>query len=75
MLEKILVNGKDTHDTYQFLRGHETEMQGKKINEYKQIAWNFAKFLVDSKGQVISYYGPKTPPLDIKSDIEDLLSK
>ena len=75
MLEKIDCNGKDTHDTYQFLRGHVLELQGKQKNEFKQIAWNFAKFLVDSKGQVISHYGPKTPPFDIKGDIQDLLAK
>lgn len=41
----------------------------------KDIRWNFAKFLVDHKGQPIKRYSPKISPFEIKPDIMDYLQK
>ena len=37
------------------------------------IKWNFTKFLVDRKGQVVARFEPTTTPEQIASDIESLL--
>lgn len=39
----------------------------------KQIKWNFTKFLIDQKGNVIARYEPTVEPKDIAGDIEKLL--
>jgi glutathione peroxidase len=38
------------------------------------IAWNFEKFLVDGEGKLVKRYSAKYKTMDIKSDIEALLS-
>jgi glutathione peroxidase len=35
--------------------------------------WNFAKFLIDAKGNPYKRYSPQTDPDDIIPDIEELL--
>ena len=37
------------------------------------IKWNFTKFLIDKKGQVVARYEPTTAPEAIEKDIEALL--
>lgn len=54
MFEKISVKGKDQHPLYRWL----TAMSGKKPS------WNFCKYLVNKKGEVTGFYGPKVSPLD-----------
>jgi glutathione peroxidase len=39
------------------------------------IKWNFTKFLVDRKGNVIDRYAPPTTPTSLASDIEKLLAQ
>lgn len=67
MFEKIDVNGENTHPIYKYLKKEAKGVLGEKIK------WNFTKFLVDSKGNVIKRYGSMTKPEKIKSDIEKLL--
>ena len=46
--------------------------------DYKQkpdIKWNFTKFLINKKGQVVARYEPTTPIDQIAKDIEPLLGK
>lgn len=59
MFSKISVLGKDIHPLYRFLTGKETNpaFAGK-------IAWNFTKFLVDRKGEVVARFEPRTVPDD-----------
>jgi glutathione peroxidase len=59
MFAKISVAGKDIHPLYKFLVDKETNPQfaGK-------ISWNFTKFLVDRKGEVVARFAPKTVPDD-----------
>ena len=70
--ELIDVNGPDTHPLYQYLRFN-SELNPKrgsgKAQQCKQIPWNYAKFLVDSQGQVVAYYPPQTAPSKLAPQI------
>ncbi|WP_028274320.1 glutathione peroxidase [Atopococcus tabaci] len=68
MFAKIDVNGPGAHPLYAFLK------QQKKGLLSENIKWNFTKFLVDKKGQVIKRYAPTTSPADLSKDIESLLT-
>ena len=57
MFAKINVNGKEAHPVYQFLRFH-SSLYNPKDKVANEIPWNFAKFLVNKKGEVIGYWGP-----------------
>jgi glutathione peroxidase len=39
------------------------------------IKWNFTKFLINKKGEVINRYAPTTKPEDIEQDIEKALAE
>jgi len=53
-MEKCEVNGPNTHPVYQYLRTNTENLytgKGFTVPEKgAQIGWNYAKFLVDSKG-------------------------
>ena len=68
MFSKIDVNGENTSELYKFLK---QEQSG--ILWSEAIKWNFTKFLVDRKGNVVARYAPSTSPLSIKEDIVKLL--
>ena len=70
MFAKIDVNGDDADPLYKFLK----EQQGGFL-WIDAIKWNFTKFLVDRKGNVVERYGPSTKPQEIEADIEKLLAK
>jgi len=64
LFSKVSVKGEDTCDLYKFLT------DGSKNGGFDgEIKWNFQKYLVDRKGNVIAKFEPKTPPLD-KSVVE-----
>jgi glutathione peroxidase len=69
LFEKILVNGKDTHPVFSYLKSSLGSIFGKKIK------WNFTKFLIDTNGKPIKRFSPVTPPEKIEKDIEALLKK
>lgn len=54
MFSKISVKGKDMHPLYQFL----TTITDSKVQ------WNFQKYLVDKDGNVVTYFSPRTQPMD-----------
>ena len=65
---KIEVNGNLAHPLYQYLR---------KQNQQKtdvKIEWNFTKFLVNRRGEVVSRYNAKTTPEMLVKEIETLLN-
>jgi glutathione peroxidase len=70
LFSKIDVNGKDTCPVYQFLRNN-SELYDAKKKEAKEIPWNFAKFIVDRNGKVVSYHNPKVDPNDLIKNIEE----
>jgi glutathione peroxidase len=72
MFSKIEVNGVNTHPIYKYLKHNCSEMRDEKKG-YKNIPWNFAKFLVDADGKVIKFYSPKITPKEMMKDIFPLL--
>ena len=68
MFSKIDVNGENASPLYKYLK---KEQGG--ILWMDAIKWNFTKFLVDNKGQVIKRYAPSTKPKSIEEDIKKLL--
>ncbi len=74
MFAKIEVNGTNTHPVYQYLKSNSKDLNAGG-NTLKNIPWNFAKFLVDSNGNVLNFYGPKVEPLSMESDIKNVLNK
>ena len=69
LFDKIDVNGDNTHPLFAFLKAQAPGILGS-----KSIKWNFTKFLVNKKGEVVKRYAPTTKPESIKADIEKLLS-
>lgn len=70
MFEKIDVNGKSEHPLYAYLKEKAPGVLGSEA-----IKWNFTKFLVNRKGEVVKRYAPNVNPLDISSDIDKELSQ
>ncbi len=68
MFAKIEVNGDGAAPLYAFLREQAPGEDGT-----SEISWNFAKFLVDAKGNVVKRYGPKTTPEEIAADLDAAL--
>lgn len=68
MFAKIEVNGANAHPLYKYLKDKEPGLLG-----IEAIKWNFTKFLVDRKGNVVKRYAPQTKPEAITQDIEKLL--
>ncbi|KAL3506700.1 hypothetical protein ACH5RR_032082 [Cinchona calisaya] len=68
IFEKIDVNGKNAAPLYKFLK---SEKGGLLVDAIK---WNFTKFLVNKEGKVVERYAPRTSPLQIEKDIQNLLS-
>jgi glutathione peroxidase len=72
LFAKTEVNGANTCEVYKYLRNH-SELYDATKKQAKEIPWNFAKFLVDSNGQVVQYYPPKTLPDEFESNIKAML--
>ena len=65
---KIEVNGDGACDLYKFLKSEKSDEEGN-----ADIAWNFTKFLVDRKGEVVARYAPKTAPEEIGKSLSEHL--
>jgi glutathione peroxidase len=57
MFAKVDVNGPNAHPLY------------KALTAGKDIEWNFAKFLVDEKGNLVKRYAPTVTPAEIEKDL------
>ncbi|MFV8829966.1 glutathione peroxidase [Alkalihalobacterium sp. APHAB7] len=67
MFAKVDVNGNNADPLFKYLK------EQKKGLLSSRIKWNFTKFLVDGKGQVIKRYGPTISPSIIEQDLVKLL--
>ena len=67
LFKKIDVNGANAHPLFVFLKQEATGLLGSGA-----IKWNFTKFLIDKKGNVVRRYAPLTKPSDLAFDIERL---
>jgi glutathione peroxidase len=65
---KVDVNGKGADPVFVFLKEHSSGLLG------SGIKWNFTKFLVSPDGTTVKRYAPKTAPVELRGDIEELLS-
>ena len=68
LFSKIDVNGENADPLYVYLKKKAPGFLGT-----EGIKWNFTKFLIDKKGNVVKRYGSSTKPKDIAKDIEKLL--
>jgi len=59
MFQKIHVKGKHTHDIYKWLSN--SDQNG--WND-KAPTWNFCKYLIDEKGNLIEFYKSRVEPTD-----------
>ncbi len=64
VFEKVSVKGFDQHPIYRWLS--DPDMNGWNSEE---PSWNFCKYLLDEKGELLKYYPSSVTPLD-----EDILS-
>lgn len=58
MMEKISVKGKEKHPLYVYLTSKELN----KLEDNK-VKWNFQKYLIDEKGNLVKIIDPSTSPL------------
>ena len=65
--EKIDVNGKNEHPIYAYLK------ENCPVNTGKKIKWNFTKFLVNRKGEIVNRFEPTAKPSSFEEDIKALL--
>lgn len=70
VFSRIEVNGPDAHPLYQYLT---TQRRG--LFGTRRIKWNFTKFLVDRRGQVVARYAPATKPRSLAATIARLLTE
>jgi len=59
MMSKISVKGKDMHEVYQFLT-----QKSKNGLEDSKVEWNFQKYLLNEKGELVKVISPRTLPND-----------
>jgi glutathione peroxidase len=72
LFEKVEVNGPNTHPVYRFLRTNSPLFSGKD-NSAKVIPWNFSKFLINSKGEVVRFFPPGDKITEVRTAVEELL--
>ncbi|MCM1386378.1 MAG: glutathione peroxidase [Bacillus sp. (in: Bacteria)] len=65
--KKIKVNGKEEEPLYTFLKSQQKGVMG------DNIKWNFTKFLVDRKGNVVARFAPTVTPEKLEEQITKLL--
>lgn len=69
MFAKIDVNGPGTHPLYEFLKSARPGVLGT-----EGIKWNFTKFLIDARGEVVGRYSPRDTPDRIEPTVSALLA-
>jgi glutathione peroxidase len=69
LFAKIDVNGPGTHPLYRVLKPARPGVLGTEA-----IKWNFTKFLVNGRGEVVARYAPSDTPERIEGDIAALVS-
>ena len=59
LFAKITCKGAEKHPLYKFLTNAKTDPEF-----YGEISWNFNKFLISKKSEVINRFGSSTKPDD-----------
>ncbi len=68
MFDKVEVKGAGAHPLFKWLTSDAPGILGTEA-----VKWNFTKFLVSRKGEVVKRYAPQTHPRELVPDIESLL--
>jgi glutathione peroxidase len=68
LFEKIEVNGGNAHPFWKWLKKEKPGLLG-----MEAIKWNFTKFLIDRKGNVVKRYAPTDTPEKIEKDLASVL--
>jgi glutathione peroxidase len=68
LFAKIDVNGAKAHPLFEYLKAEQPGALGSKA-----IKWNFTKFLVNARGEVVERYGSSTTPAQIDADVAKAL--
>jgi len=68
LFAKIDVNGANAHPLFEHLKSERPGALGT-----KGIKWNFTKFLVNGRGEVVQRYGSSTTPEQIDADVAALV--
>jgi glutathione peroxidase len=68
MFAKIDVNGAGAHPLYRHLKDEKKGIAGTEA-----IKWNFTKFLVSPRGEVVRRYAPGHAPERIEADLQQYL--
>lgn len=69
LFSKIEVNGDGAHPLYKYVKD---KLPG--TGKDADIEWNFAKFLIDKKGNPLLRFHPKVKPEELTAEIEKLLA-
>ena len=67
MFAKVDVNGKKEEPIFGFLKSQQKGILG------QNVKWNFTKFLVDKKGNVLERFAPTTTAEKIDAKVADIL--
>ncbi|GMS93334.1 hypothetical protein PENTCL1PPCAC_15509, partial [Pristionchus entomophagus] len=67
LFAKVEVNGDRADPLWKWLRSQKSKSD--------EIKWNFTKFLVSRRGEVIGRYGPTIEPKSFTKDIEQALNE
>jgi glutathione peroxidase len=65
MFSKIEVNGPQAHPLYAWLKKEKKGLLGS-----EGVKWNFTKFLIDRKGEVVGRFAPTVTPKALEAAIE-----
>lgn len=68
MFSKIEVNGDGACELYKWLKSERADPDGN-----ADIKWNFTKFLINSKGEVVARFEPQVTPEEIREQAPGLL--
>ena len=71
-MDKIEVNGENAHPVFRHLRRY-SNLYDEKTGKAKQVPWNFSKFLVNQKGEVVKYDDASSKVESFRDDIKKLL--
>ena len=69
MMSKVEVNGDSAHPLWKWLTDEARGVLGT-----QSVKWNFTKFLVGRRGEIIKRYAPTDKPESIAADIEAALA-
>lgn len=59
MMDKVCVNGPDTHDVFKYLRANSPELISKQDpSKVLELPWNFCKWICNAEGEVQKYLNP-----------------